>query len=91
MMVKYDIALIEDDIYGDLYFTKQRPANCKTFDKNTVMYCCVIPFSNRWRHTTVLAGRCPENMLGSGAADETEPLYCLRIAATGRGGGTSWR
>ena len=40
MMVKYDIALIEDDIYGDLYFSKQRPANCKTFDKYGHVLLC---------------------------------------------------
>lgn len=40
MMVKYDIALIEDDIYGDLYFSKQRPVNCKTFDKYGHVLLC---------------------------------------------------
>ncbi|CAL1517497.1 PLP-dependent aminotransferase family protein [Chitinophaga sp. MM2321] len=40
MMEKYDIALIEDDIYGDLYFGKQRPASCKTFDKNGHVLLC---------------------------------------------------
>ncbi|SHL12270.1 DNA-binding transcriptional regulator, MocR family, contains an aminotransferase domain [Chitinophaga jiangningensis] len=40
---KYDIALIEDDIYGDLYFGKQRPATCKTFDKKgNVLYCSSV-------------------------------------------------
>ncbi|NIG54847.1 PLP-dependent aminotransferase family protein [Chitinophaga sp. Cy-1792] len=43
MVEKYDIALIEDDIYGDLYFGKQRPATCKTFDKKgNVLYCSSI-------------------------------------------------
>lgn len=37
---KYDIALIEDDIYGDLYFGKQRPLTCKTFDtQGNVLLC----------------------------------------------------
>ncbi len=34
------IALIEDDIYGELYFGKSRPKTCKYFDKEgLVMYC----------------------------------------------------
>ncbi|WP_143307472.1 aminotransferase-like domain-containing protein [Chitinophaga vietnamensis] len=37
---KYDIALIEDDIYGDLYFGKQRPGCCKTFDKKGNVLLC---------------------------------------------------
>ncbi|RAJ08909.1 DNA-binding transcriptional MocR family regulator [Chitinophaga skermanii] len=37
---KYDIALIEDDIYGDLYFGKHRPINCKSFDKNGNVLLC---------------------------------------------------
>lgn len=34
------IPLIEDDIYGDLYFTETRPVPLKSFDKNgLVLYC----------------------------------------------------
>lgn len=34
------IPLIEDDIYGELYFGKQRPRPCKAFDReDTVIYC----------------------------------------------------
>ncbi|MCW3464448.1 aminotransferase-like domain-containing protein [Chitinophaga nivalis] len=40
IIVKHDIALIEDDIYGDLYFGKERPANCKTFDKHGHVLLC---------------------------------------------------
>ncbi|GEP93378.1 transcriptional regulator, GntR family [Chitinophaga terrae (ex Kim and Jung 2007)] len=40
IIVKYDIALIEDDIYGDLYFGKHRPVNCKTFDKHGHVLLC---------------------------------------------------
>ncbi|MEC5145990.1 PLP-dependent aminotransferase family protein [Chitinophaga sp. 212800010-3] len=40
MMVRHDIALIEDDIYGDLYFGKQRPVTCKTFDKYGHVLLC---------------------------------------------------
>lgn len=35
-----NIPLIEDDIYGELYFGKHRPLTCKSFDKTgIVMYC----------------------------------------------------
>jgi DNA-binding transcriptional MocR family regulator len=33
MLAKKEIPLIEDDIYGELYFGKNRPKTCKTFDK----------------------------------------------------------
>jgi DNA-binding transcriptional MocR family regulator len=36
----YSIPLIEDDIYGELYFGKTRPKTCKYFDKKgLVMHC----------------------------------------------------
>ncbi|HVI45610.1 MAG TPA: PLP-dependent aminotransferase family protein [Chitinophaga sp.] len=40
MVEKYDIALIEDDIYGDLYFGRERPATCKSFDKTGHVLLC---------------------------------------------------
>ncbi|NBP68207.1 MAG: PLP-dependent aminotransferase family protein [Cytophagia bacterium] len=40
MLAKKEIPLIEDDIYGEMYFGKTRPKTCKTFDKNgLVLYC----------------------------------------------------
>ena len=40
MITKHNIPLIEDDIYGELYFGKSRPKTCKYFDKKgLVMYC----------------------------------------------------
>ncbi|MEP7164746.1 MAG: PLP-dependent aminotransferase family protein [Ferruginibacter sp.] len=37
---KHNIPLIEDDIYGELYFGKNRPKTCKYYDsKGLVMYC----------------------------------------------------
>lgn len=34
------IPLIEDDVYGDLGFSQQRPSTCKTYDKTgNVLYC----------------------------------------------------
>lgn len=40
LITKHNIPLIEDDIYGELYFGKTRPKNCKHYDtKGLVMYC----------------------------------------------------
>jgi DNA-binding transcriptional MocR family regulator len=40
LITRYRIPLIEDDIYGELYFGKHRPRTCKTFDKEGwVLYC----------------------------------------------------
>ncbi|MEP6616480.1 MAG: PLP-dependent aminotransferase family protein [Ginsengibacter sp.] len=40
IITKHNIPLIEDDIYGELYFGKNRPKTCKYFDtKGLVMYC----------------------------------------------------
>lgn len=40
LLSRYNIPLIEDDIYGDLYFGAQRPKCCKSFDKEgTVLWC----------------------------------------------------
>lgn len=40
LVTKYAVPLIEDDIYGDMYFGKTRPKTCKSFDKEgIVLYC----------------------------------------------------
>ncbi|MFT3911152.1 MAG: PLP-dependent aminotransferase family protein [Ferruginibacter sp.] len=40
MITKYHVPLIEDDIYGELYFGKNRPKTCKYYDtKGLVMHC----------------------------------------------------
>lgn len=40
LITKYQVPLIEDDIYGELYFGKQRPRTCKYYDtKGWVMHC----------------------------------------------------
>jgi DNA-binding transcriptional MocR family regulator len=40
MVTAHNIPLIEDDIYGELYFGKTRPRPCKYFDtKGMVMHC----------------------------------------------------
>lgn len=40
LLTQHDIPLIEDDIYGELYFGKNRPRTCKYYDKaGIVMHC----------------------------------------------------
>lgn len=40
MLAKRDIPLIEDDIYGELFFGKKRPTTCKAFDKKGLVLQC---------------------------------------------------
>jgi len=40
ILAKSGTPLIEDDVYGDVYFGKRRPLTCKSFDrKGLVLYC----------------------------------------------------
>ncbi|XZF16175.1 PLP-dependent aminotransferase family protein [Chitinophagaceae bacterium MMS25-I14] len=40
LLAFHGIPLIEDDLYGDVYFGKQRPKSCKTFDEEgNVLWC----------------------------------------------------
>lgn len=40
LLSRHGIPLIEDDVYGDLYFGNQRPMCCKAFDtEGTVLWC----------------------------------------------------
>src|SRR5690606_33650411 len=40
MLAKREIPLIEDDIYGEMYFGKTRPKTCKSFDKKGLVLHC---------------------------------------------------
>ncbi|WP_267403206.1 MULTISPECIES: PLP-dependent aminotransferase family protein [unclassified Chryseobacterium] len=43
LLSENNIPLIEDDVYGDLYFGSNRPKCCKSFDKEgNVLYCSSI-------------------------------------------------
>jgi len=40
LLEKHGVPLIEDDLYGDVYFGKSRPRSCKTFDESgNVLWC----------------------------------------------------
>jgi DNA-binding transcriptional MocR family regulator len=40
LLAKKEIPLIEDDIYGEMYFGKNRPKTCKSFDKRGLVLHC---------------------------------------------------
>jgi DNA-binding transcriptional MocR family regulator len=43
ILEKHEVPLIEDDIYGEHYFGKERPSTCKAFDKKGwVFYCTSV-------------------------------------------------
>ncbi|HEU4901891.1 MAG TPA: PLP-dependent aminotransferase family protein [Flavisolibacter sp.] len=60
LITKHHIPLIEDDIYGELYFGKARPRTCKAFDTSgLVMHCSSLSKSLApgYRIGWVLPGR----------------------------------
>ena len=40
LLEKYNIPLIENDLNGDIYFGRQRPKSCKTFDESGLVLWC---------------------------------------------------
>jgi DNA-binding transcriptional MocR family regulator len=40
LLSQHNIPLIEDDIYGEMYFGKKRPRTCKSFDKKGLVLLC---------------------------------------------------
>lgn len=40
LLARHGVPLIEDDLYGDVYFGKKRPRSCKSFDEEgNVLWC----------------------------------------------------
>lgn len=67
MLSRRNIALIEDDIYGDLYYGKNRPSACKSFDKTgNVMYCSSVSKSLApgFRIGWAIPGRWKDRVVG---------------------------
>lgn len=66
LITRHRIPLIEDDIYGELYFGRQRPKTCKTFDKEGwVLYCSSLSKSLApgYRIGWTIPGRFKEQLL----------------------------
>lgn len=67
ILAQREIPLIEDDIYGELYFGKERPRTCKSFDrKGLVMLCSSVSktLAPGYRVGWCLPGRYKEKVLG---------------------------
>lgn len=66
MLAKKEIPLVEDDIYGELYFGKTRPKTCKSFDrKGLVLHCGSFSKSLApgYRIGWTIPGRFKENVI----------------------------
>lgn len=66
LLAKHHIPLIEDDIYGDIYFGTQRPKCCKSFDKEgNVLWCSSVSktLAPGYRVGWVAAGKYKEKVL----------------------------
>lgn len=40
LLLRFQVPLIEDDIYGEMYFGKARPKTCKSFDRDGMVLLC---------------------------------------------------
>lgn len=40
LMEKHNVPLVEDDLYGDVYFGHHRPKSCKTYDESGIVLWC---------------------------------------------------
>lgn len=66
LITTYEVPLIEDDLYGDLYFGTQRPVCCKSFDKEGLVLLCSSvskTLAPGYRVGWVAAGRFKEAIL----------------------------
>ncbi len=66
MLARKEIPLIEDDIYGEMYFGRNRPKTCKTYDKKgLVLHCSSFSKSLApgYRIGWVIPGRYKEQVI----------------------------
>ncbi|MBS0032113.1 PLP-dependent aminotransferase family protein [Chitinophaga sp. 22321] len=66
LLSQHGIPLIEDDIYGDLYFGNQRPKCCKSFDtEGNVLWCSSVSktLAPGYRVGWVAPGKYKEKLL----------------------------
>ena len=66
LLSHHDIPLIEDDIYGELYFGKSRPTCCKTYDESGhVLWCSSVSktLAPGYRVGWVAPGKYKEQLL----------------------------
>lgn len=68
LLEKHNIPLIEDDLYGDMYFGKQRPLTCKSFDESgNVLLCSSVSktLAPGYRVGWVIPGKYKEKVLNT--------------------------
>lgn len=92
ILARYEIPMIEDDIYGDLYHGADRPQPVKTFDKNGLVLLCSSfskTLSAGYRIGWTAPGRfkTPVERLKVTNTMATAPLLELAIAEMLRNGG----
>lgn len=66
LMEHYGVPLIEDDLYGDIYFGESRPSCCKTYDESgNVLWCGSVSktLAPGYRVGWVAPGRFKEKLL----------------------------
>lgn len=66
LLAAHNIPLIEDDVYGDLYFGAHRPKCCKSFDQDgTVLWCSAVSktLAPGYRVGWVAPGRYKEQIM----------------------------
>src|SRR5580692_2481687 len=66
LITRHRIPLIEDDIYGEMYFGRHRPRTCKSFDEDGwVLYCSSLSKSLApgYRIGWTLAGRFTQRLV----------------------------
>jgi len=66
LLAKYKVPLIEDDTYGDIYFGRERPKCCKTFDEEgNVLWCGSVSktLAPGYRVGWVAAGKYKDQIL----------------------------
>lgn len=66
LLAENNIPLIEDDVYGDLYFGANRPKCCKSFDKEgNVLYCSSVSktLAPGYRVGWIVPGKYKEKIL----------------------------
>jgi DNA-binding transcriptional MocR family regulator len=92
LLARHDVAVVEDDLYGDLYFGETRPASLKAFDTNGNVILC-SSFSKTlapgYRIGWVAAGRHARRIrqLKLASSIHTNTLAQLAVAEYLSGGG----
>jgi DNA-binding transcriptional MocR family regulator len=79
LMEHHNIPLIEDDLFGDLYFGNHRPTSCKTFDESgNVLWCSSVSktLAPGYRVGWVAAGRFSDKVART---KYYHSLYCTSV------------